>query len=133
MTTSEFGHDAWADLATPVVPVTPSPAFTTRLRALLERALRLPPGVSMSDLTELDPQQAPRSAAIPYLSVQGAREAITWYSRVFGARLVGDPIVMPDERVGHSELEIDGGVFSSPTPTRRSVWSLRSPARPPSA
>jgi uncharacterized glyoxalase superfamily protein PhnB len=57
------------------------------------------------------PPDQPTPAAIPYLAVQNAREAITWYERVFGARLVGAPIVMPDDRIGHSELEISGGVI----------------------
>ena len=38
------------------------------------------------------------------------RRAIDWYVDVFGARLLGDPIVMPDGRVGHAELELAGGV-----------------------
>jgi len=42
---------------------------------------------------------------IPYLSVDGASEAIDFYIRVFGAkeRL---RMPMPDGRVGHAELEI---------------------------
>ncbi len=66
----------------------------------------------MSDLADAtDPQEGRRPAAIPYLAVQGAREAIAWYERVFGARVLGDPIVMPDGRIGHSELEIGNGVI----------------------
>ncbi len=48
-------------------------------------------------------------AAIPYLAVSGGRAAIDWYVRVFGAELLGDPIVMPDGRIGHAELALAGG------------------------
>lgn len=54
---------------------------------------------------------APRPAALPYLAVAGAREAIAWYADAFGAVLVGDPIVMDDGRVGHAELSIAGGTL----------------------
>jgi uncharacterized glyoxalase superfamily protein PhnB len=106
--------DAWSTLATPIIPIAPSPSFAVRLRAQVVRALNQPEGDDMTVTTDTnrtdDPPSPPRPAAIPYLSVQGAREAIAWYGRVFGAELVGDPIVMPDDRIGHSELEIDGGV-----------------------
>ena len=53
-------------------------------------------------------------ALIPYLAVADARAAIQWYVDVFGARTVGDPIVMPDGRIGHAELSIAGAqVFLS--------------------
>ena len=50
-------------------------------------------------------------AAIPYLAVRGAQAALDWYVRVLGARLRGEPIIMPDGRVGHAELELAGGVL----------------------
>src|SRR5258708_22630140 len=34
-----------------------------------------------------------------------------WYAGVLGARLRGAPIVMPDGRVGHAELELAHGVI----------------------
>ncbi len=46
---------------------------------------------------------------MPYLSVDGASEAIDFYARVFGAKeRVRMP--MPDGRVGHAELEIGDAV-----------------------
>jgi uncharacterized glyoxalase superfamily protein PhnB len=42
----------------------------------------------------------------PYLAVSDARSAIDWYGRVFGAVVSYDPIVMPDGRIGHVELDI---------------------------
>jgi uncharacterized glyoxalase superfamily protein PhnB len=44
----------------------------------------------------------------PYLSVRDARAAVDWYTQAFGARLVGDPIVMDDDRIGHAELDVAG-------------------------
>ena len=51
------------------------------------------------------------SPIVPYLAVHGAREAIAWYGDALGARLRGEPIVMPDGRVGHAELELAGGLI----------------------
>lgn len=42
----------------------------------------------------------------PYLCVADARAAIDWYAEVLGAALTEEPIVMPDGRVGHCELEL---------------------------
>jgi uncharacterized glyoxalase superfamily protein PhnB len=44
----------------------------------------------------------------PYLVVRDARGAIAWYGDALGARLVGDPVVMDDDRIGHAELDIGG-------------------------
>ena len=57
------------------------------------------------------PSAPPRPAALPYLSVANARDAIDWYVDTFGATVVGEPIVMDDGRVGHAELAIAGGVL----------------------
>ena len=45
---------------------------------------------------------------IPYLVVHDARAAIAWYGEAFGARMVGDPVVTDDDRIGHAELELGG-------------------------
>ena len=42
----------------------------------------------------------------PYIAVAGARSAIDWYREAFGAEVTVEPIVMPDGRVGHSELSV---------------------------
>ena len=49
-------------------------------------------------------------AVIPYLHVDGAAEAIEFYTRVFGAR---ERMRMgaPGDRVGHAELEIGDGLL----------------------
>ena len=125
------------------LPVQPDPAFAARLRARLESALSLPnrtEGVDMSGtdtaIAELkEPTVAPappRPAALPYLSVANAREAIAWYADIFGATVVGEPYEMDDGRIGHAELEIAGGVLyladeypelglKAPTPQSSSV------------
>lgn len=53
----------------------------------------------------------PRAAALPYLAVANAREAIAWYVDTFGAALVGEMYEMDDGRIGHAELQIGDGVL----------------------
>lgn len=68
----------------------------------------------ISELTEpstATTSAAPRAAAVPYLFVADARQAIDWYVGALGAVLVGDPIIMADGRIGHAELAIAGGVL----------------------
>jgi uncharacterized glyoxalase superfamily protein PhnB len=48
------------------------------------------------------------SHLIPYLAVRDARAAMAWYSDALDARVVGDPYVMDDGRIGHAELRIGG-------------------------
>lgn len=85
--------DPFADLRDEGRSVDPRPGFAGQLRARLERALSGPPA---------------RVAIVPYLAVADARRAIEWYADVFGAALAGDPIVMPDGRIGHAELSVAG-------------------------
>jgi uncharacterized glyoxalase superfamily protein PhnB len=47
----------------------------------------------------------------PYLAVRDARAALTWYADALGARVLGDPYVMDDDRIGHAELEVGGSAF----------------------
>jgi len=76
--------------------------------------------------------QRPRPAALPYLTVGDARAAIAWYREAFGAEVIGEPIVMDDQRIGHAELRIADGVLyladefaeiglTAPTPGATSV------------
>ncbi|CAN5703341.1 VOC family protein [soil metagenome] len=48
------------------------------------------------------------SELTPYLCVRDARAAIEWYVDRLGAEVTVEPIVMPDDRVGHVELAVDG-------------------------
>ena len=102
--------DPFDELRAPIIPLDPDPSFAARLRSRVERAFDLPRGVTVSNLT-VDTPAAPAIAAVtPYLAVAGADRALDWYADAFGARRRGEPIVMPDGRIGHAELEIAGGV-----------------------
>ena len=48
------------------------------------------------------------SRLTPYLAVDDARAAIAWYAEVLGAAETEPSIVMPDGRVGHASLSLDG-------------------------
>jgi uncharacterized glyoxalase superfamily protein PhnB len=92
--------DPFPQLRRPTTRVDPDPAFTAELRARLARALvQTPTG------------GPPMTHLIPYLAVRDARGAIDWYTDAFGARLVGDPYVMDDDRIGHAEIEIGGATL----------------------
>lgn len=47
----------------------------------------------------------------PYLTVHNARAAMKWYADVLQANVTFEPIVMPDGRIGHTEMEIAGARF----------------------
>ncbi|MEA2703655.1 MAG: hypothetical protein QOD63_1600 [Actinomycetota bacterium] len=105
----------------PYPPTDPDPGFAARLRARLEQALTLPEGVDVT-VTTLETELAPetetaaplaaaaRMAITPYLAVAGAARALDWYADAFGARRRMEPIVMPDGRIGHAELDFGGAV-----------------------
>jgi uncharacterized glyoxalase superfamily protein PhnB len=136
-------HDPLAVLHGEELPVQPDPAFAARLRSRLESAIAMPnrtQGVVMSgtdtaiaELSETAPAAGPpRSAALPYLTVANARDAIAWYVDAFGASLVGQTYEMDDGRIGHAELAIGNGVLyladeypeiglKAPTPQATSV------------
>ena len=103
-------------------PVQPDPAFAAALRARLRAALSLPHGTeeivmsgtaeAIADLESRQPSpEQPRPAALPYLTVGDARAAIAWYRDAFAARVLGEPVVMDDGRIGHAELALAGGVL----------------------
>ena len=71
----------------------------------------------------------------PYLCVADARAAIEWYVEVLGADVVLEPIEMPDGRIGHVELAVDGARWmmseefeevgvAAPDPARGAAVSL---------
>lgn len=97
---------AFTALRSLAAPVSPDPSFAARLRSRVERALALPKGVT--EMLEPGPVTL-AGAAVPYLAVRDARRALEWYVDVLGARVVGEPIVMPDGRIGHAELSLAGG------------------------
>lgn len=48
------------------------------------------------------------SELTPYLAVRDCRAAIEWYVAHLGATIVFEPIEMPDGKIGHVELAVDG-------------------------
>jgi uncharacterized glyoxalase superfamily protein PhnB len=44
----------------------------------------------------------------PFLCVADGPAAIDWYVEVLGAEVTYEPIMMPDGRLGHVELAVDG-------------------------
>jgi uncharacterized glyoxalase superfamily protein PhnB len=121
-------HDPLSVLHGDELPVQPDQAFAASLRAHLESAANFfeaqpnrTQGVVMSgtdtaiaeliEPTTAPPTAVPRPAALPYLSVGNAREAIAWYIDTFGASLVGEMYEMDDGRIGHAELQIGDGML----------------------
>jgi uncharacterized glyoxalase superfamily protein PhnB len=47
----------------------------------------------------------------PYIAVRDGRRALDWYAEVFDARPRREPIIMPDGRIGHSEITIGDSVL----------------------
>jgi uncharacterized glyoxalase superfamily protein PhnB len=104
------------DLARPVTPVDPDPAFTAALRRRIERALleaRPPrrPEAAPSTHPATPTGGGPVSTLIPYLVVRDARSAMAWYADALGAQVVGDPYVDSDDRIGHAELSLAGATL----------------------
>ena len=103
--------DPFEALHTPVAPADPDPAFAADLRARIEAELQLR-GEPMATTTVEPAATAPQATTgvMPYLAVSDARRALDWYVEALGARPRGEPIVMPDGRIGHAELDLAGGV-----------------------
>jgi uncharacterized glyoxalase superfamily protein PhnB len=75
------------------------------------------------------------SELTPYICVADARAAVEWYVDVLGAEVTYSPIEMPDGRIGHVELAVDGARWmmsdefaeanvAAPDPTRGNAVSL---------
>jgi uncharacterized glyoxalase superfamily protein PhnB len=105
MTTDPF--DA---LREPNVALAPRPAFAASLRRRLSVALGTSrEGEPMPEIREFTPARL--HSLTPYLATHDPAAAIAWYSDVFGAQLLGEPIVMDDGRIGHAELRIGDAVM----------------------
>jgi uncharacterized glyoxalase superfamily protein PhnB/predicted enzyme related to lactoylglutathione lyase len=96
-------------------PVDPDPAFATALRARIERALLDPledPMTTSVAETTTDPGTVARLHTVtPYLVAVDARASVAFYIAAFGAVPRGEPIVMPDGRVGHVEVALGDSVL----------------------
>ncbi|WP_167109682.1 VOC family protein [Amycolatopsis viridis] len=94
-------------LRAPVQPVDPDPRFAAELRERLRRAV-----LNGGEMTGTEaPARAELHSLTPYLAVPDARRALDFYVEVFGAQRRGDPIVMPDGRIGHAEVAIGDSVL----------------------
>ena len=97
--------DPFDALRTPPAPVAPDPEFARALRARIERALLA------TDEEPAPSEPVALHAVTPYLTVADATEAIALYVEAFGARSRGEPILMPDGRIGHAEIVIGDSVL----------------------
>jgi len=110
--------DPFESLREPRVPIVPRPAFAEELRRRVAAELGHPrketqmPEVREVELLEVREYTPARLHSVtPYLACRDAERAIEWYQDVFGARAVGEPVVMDDGSIGHAELRIGDTVF----------------------
>ncbi|GAA1846062.1 VOC family protein [Pseudonocardia ailaonensis] len=89
-------------------PVDPDPGFAARLRERLERLVL---AGEEPVTTTLEPTAVALSTVTPYLAVRDARAVLDFYVDGLGAVRRGDPIVMPDNRIGHAEIILGGSVI----------------------
>ena len=92
------------------IPLAPRAEFAAALRRRLSVALGTTREAQpMKEVREYTPARL--HSLTPYLATSDPAAAIEWYIEVFDAELLGDPIVMPDGRIGHAELRIGDTVF----------------------
>ncbi len=107
--------DPFEELREPLVPLAPDPAFARDLRRRIVAALEPDPDRpeehAMPTLEVREYTPARLHTLTPYLATSDPAAAIEWYVEVFDAHLLGDPIVMPDGRIGHAELRVGDSVF----------------------
>ncbi len=103
--------DPFDALREPVVPLAPRDAFARDLRRRLVAALASGEETPVPTLEVREYTPARLHALTPYLATADPRAAIEWYQEVFDAVLIGDPVVMPDGRIGHAELRVGDSVF----------------------
>ena len=106
--------DPFDSLREPNIPLAPRPAFAAALRRRLSVALgatREEHAMAQPVLEVREYTPARLRSLTPYLATHDPAAAIDWYIEVFGAQLLGDPIVMPDGRIGHAELRIGDSVI----------------------
>jgi uncharacterized glyoxalase superfamily protein PhnB len=105
--------DPFDSLREPNIPLAPRPTFAAELRRRVSVALGAardtPQETPMPEIREFTPARL--HSITPYIATHDPAAAIAWYTDVFGARLLGDPIVMPDGTIGHAELRIGDSVI----------------------
>lgn len=106
-------------LREPIRPVHPDPGFAARLREHLERLVLGPESeedpvtataATPAGAVGTDAAALPLRTLTPYLAVPDAAAALDFYVDVFGAVRRGEPIVMPDGRIGHAEIDLGDSV-----------------------
>lgn len=97
-------------LREPSRPVDLDPRFARRLRERLERALLDPKEDEMSATTTTAPARTARSITA-YLAVVDTAAALDFYTAAFGGVRRGEPITMPDGRIGHAEIALGDSVL----------------------
>ena len=97
-------------LRIPTGPVDPDPAFARALRSRVERALLDFPEETVTAVLP-SRTDARLHSLTPYLAVVDARAAVAFYVDAFGATRRGDPVVMPDGRIGHAEVALGDSVL----------------------
>lgn len=95
----------------PPVTAEPDPAFAADLRARVERALLDPPQREYSMTSTATAVVTTPHTVTPYLAVRDAREALAFYGAAFDAVPRGEPIMMPDGRIGHAEVAVGDSVL----------------------
>jgi uncharacterized glyoxalase superfamily protein PhnB len=105
--------DPFDSLREPNIPLAPRPAFAADLRRRVSIVLGATrehrEEAHVPEIREFTPARL--HSITPYLATHDPAAAIEWYTAVFGARLLGDPIVMPDGTIGHAELRIGDSVI----------------------
>jgi uncharacterized glyoxalase superfamily protein PhnB len=110
--TEPFGADPFESLREPVVPLAPRPEFARQLRRRIVAELGPDPEEHIMPVLAIREYTPARLHSLtPYLATSDPARAIEWYSEVFEAVLLGDPIVMPDGRIGHAEMRVGDTVF----------------------
>ena len=105
-------RDPFDALREPVVPLAPRPEFARVLRRRIVAELGSDPEeTTMPVLAIREYTPARLHSLTPYLATSDPARAIAWYGAVFDAVLLGDPIVMPDGRIGHAEMRVGDTVF----------------------
>ena len=110
--TDPFDADPFDALREPISPLAPRPAFARELRRRIVAELAPDPeenAVHALAVREYTPARL--HSLTPYLATSDPARAIQWYADAFDAVLLGDPIVMPDGRIGHAEMRVGDTVF----------------------
>jgi uncharacterized glyoxalase superfamily protein PhnB len=107
--------DPFEELREPIAPLAPDAGFARDLRRRIVASLdpdpNRPEEQPMPTLEVREYTPARLHTLTPYLATSDPARAIEWYVDVFDARLLGDPIVMSDGRIGHAELRVGDSAF----------------------